>query len=208
PLMYTPGDNEWTDCSNPLVRLQRLRELVYRGDGTTSRGRTTRPLVSQASRGYPENAIWTAGKVTFVTLHVVGSSDGRSNSGEQQARRAADIDWLRRAFAEARQRGDRGVVVVGHAGLRFERAEGDKGAYESLFVELRNQTAFFSGQVLYLHGDGHTFHDDRPMRAPSGQVVGNFRRVEVYGGGTVRWVKIGIDDESAGVFTVTSPPRP
>src|SRR4051812_957678 len=133
PLIYTPGDNEWTDCSDPLTRLSRIRQLVYRGTGTVSRGGQTRTLISQSSQGYPENASWTEGKVSYVTIHVVGSSDNKSNSSEYNARRAADIAWLRQAFASAKARGDVGIVVLAHSGLRFERAEGDKGAYESMF---------------------------------------------------------------------------
>ena len=30
PLIYTPGDNEWTDCPDPLERLANLRTLSRR----------------------------------------------------------------------------------------------------------------------------------------------------------------------------------
>ncbi len=207
PLVYTPGDNEWTDCSDPLARLARLRTLVHRGTGTASRGAAPRPLVAQA--GYPENARWVEGRVTFVTVHVVGSSDGQSNRTEWTARRAADIAWLQQAFASSRGRGDVGIVVLGHSGLRMERAEGDKGAYESLFQGLRAETVAYPGQVLYVHGDGHTFTDDHPMRAADGTAVPNLHRVEVYGGtGTVRWIRLTVDDQLPEVFTITVPPPP
>ena len=208
PLIYTPGDNEWTDCSDPLGRLSRIRQLVFRGTGTVSRGGTTRTLISQSSKGYPENARWTEGKVTYVTVHIVGSSDNKSNSSEYSARRAADIEWLQQAFASAKARGDKGIVVLAHSGLRFERAEGDKGAYESMFKALRTETQAFAGQVLYVHGDGHTYTNDYPMKTTSGQKVANFHRVEVYGDGNVRWVKIIVDDTNPSVFIVTVPPKP
>jgi len=74
PLVYVPGDNEWTDCHrtgyDPLERLERLREIFFVGD--ESLGRKTIPLTRQ-SADYPENVRWTYGGVTFLGLNVPGS---------------------------------------------------------------------------------------------------------------------------------------
>lgn len=209
PLVYTPGDNDWTDCGNsPTTRLERLRELVYRGTGTASRGDTTMRLASQDNIGYPENTRWVNGPVMFATLHVVGSNDGVSNSGEQSARRQATIAWMRTAFDVARSRGDKGIVLLAQADLRFTSPEGGKGVYESLFRALRDETTNFAGSVLYVHGDGHTFRNDQPMKRVSGSTVTNFRRVEVYGDPTVRWVRLTVDADGSRLFTISSPPPP
>ena len=209
PLVYTPGDNEWTDCDNsPTTRLARLRQLVFRGTGTESQGDTTTRLASQDSLGYPENTRWTSGPVTFATLHVVGSNDGAANRAEQTARRKATINWMRQAFDVARSRGDEGIVLLAHADLRFTSPEGGKGAYESMFQALREETTSFAGSVLYVHGDGHVFRNDRPMKRGSGSTVKNFRRVEVYGNPTVRWVRLTVNPGSSTLFTITSPPTP
>ena len=209
PLVYTPGDNEWTDCANsPTTRLARIRQLVFGGSGTQSQGNATMPLASQDSRGYPENTRWTNGPVTFATLHVVGSNDGASNAAEQAARRQATISWMREAFGVARSRGDKGIALFAHADLRFTSPEGGKGAYESLFKALREETTNFAGTVLYVHGDSHTYRNDQPMKRASGSTVNNFRRVEVYGNPTVRWVRLTVDPDSSTLFTITSPPTP
>ena len=208
PLVFTPGDNDWTDCSDPVTRLTRLRELVFRGTGDRSRGQTTMYLNSQRELGYPENARWRRGPVTFATLHVVGSNDNQANPGEQSARRLADIEWVRDTFARAKSRDDLGVVLFAHTHLRFSSAEGGKGIYESLFQALRQETMNFTGQVLYVHGDDHQFINDQPMRTATNQVVGNFRRVEVYGNPTVRWVRLTVAPDSAQLFTITTPPTP
>ncbi|WP_426574543.1 hypothetical protein [Aquihabitans sp. McL0605] len=201
PLIFTPGDNDWTDCSAPTTRLARLRTMIYRDTGTASRGRTTRPLTSQP--GYPENARWTEGPITYVTIHVVGSSDGQSNKAEFDPRRAANISWLHQAFDQAKARSDRGVVVITQSGLRFERAEGDKGAYETMFQALRTETTGFAGEVLYVHGDGHTFTDDHPMRTATGATVANLHRVEVPGGAPSGWVQLTVNpDAGATLFTI------
>jgi hypothetical protein len=208
PLVYTPGDNEWTDCSNSLVRLDQLRALVFRSTGTESRGATTMTLTSQAALGYPENATWTHGPVTFATLHIVGSGDDSSNPSERAARRQADIDWLHQVFLDAESRGDQGVVLIAHAGLRFGSGEGQKGAYESMFLAVRDETLDFTGEVLYVHGDGHTFKNDQPMKTTAGQTVANFRRVEVYGDPDVRWVRLTVTPNGDPLFSIDSPPVP
>jgi hypothetical protein len=208
PLVYTPGDNEWTDCSNSLVRLGRLRDLVFRSTGTESRGATTMSLTSQASLGYPENAAWTHGPVSFATLHIVGSNDNSGDPVERQARRQADIDWLHQVFLDAISRGDKGVVLIAHAGLRFGLGEGQKGAYETMFQAVRQETLSFPGQVLYVHGDGHSFMNDQPMKTIDGQTVTNFRRVEVYGDPSVRWVRLTVTPNGNPLFSISSPPVP
>ena len=208
PLVYTPGDNEWTDCSNSLLRLGRLRELVFRTTGAESRGATTMSLTSQGALGYPENAVWTHGPISFATLHVVGSNDNSGNQSERAARRQADIDWLHQVFLDAKSRGDQGVVLIAHAGLRFGSGEGQKGAYESMFQAVRDETLGFAGQVLYVHGDGHTFKNDQPMKTTGNQTVTNFRRVEVYGDPTVRWVRLTVAPGEDPLFSISSPPAP
>ena len=82
PLIYTPGDNEWTDChrppnfpedpaeADPLNRLSLVRETFF-ADGY-SLGEKEIPVQRQSVE-YPENARWIRG-VTFATLHVVGST--------------------------------------------------------------------------------------------------------------------------------------
>ena len=78
PFVYTPGDNEWTDChrspnpspeeADPLNRLALVRQTFF-SDGY-SLGREEMPLQRQSAE-YPENARWSYGGATFATLHVV-----------------------------------------------------------------------------------------------------------------------------------------
>ena len=82
PLIYTPGDNEWTDCHranngafNPLERLAAIRSLFFAEPGDTL-GR--HPKHVDAQPGYPENVRWIESRVAFATLHVIGSNNGLS----------------------------------------------------------------------------------------------------------------------------------
>ena len=81
PLVYTPGDNEWTDCHrannggyNPLERLAKIRQLFFAEPGRTL---GVNPAKVKDQRGYPENVTWSASRVQFATFHVIGSNNGR-----------------------------------------------------------------------------------------------------------------------------------
>ena len=120
PVVYTPGDNEWTDCHrpaaggyNPLERLATLRTMFFAEPGRTL-GRRTDTVVAQP--GYPENVRWTKSRVTFATLHVVGSDNGLApwtgnlaptpaQAAEVAARIAATVAWVDESFDEAERTG-------------------------------------------------------------------------------------------------------
>jgi hypothetical protein len=97
PLVYTPGDNEWTDCHRannggyqparkrvagaPVAtdakrtRLEELRRLFFPVAGQTL-GATPRTVTSMAGGGPKENVRWIESDVAFATAHVVGSNNG------------------------------------------------------------------------------------------------------------------------------------
>jgi hypothetical protein len=158
-------------------------------------------LTSQASAGYPENARWSRPAVTFATLHMVGGGDDQSKP-EGKARRTADIAWLRAAFADARSAGHRGVVLL----AQDSPFNGDgtvSNANTTLMQALRDETLAFSGQVLWIQGDGHKFIDDRPMKTTGGQVVQSFRRLQVEGDSKVSYVRLHVDPGGSTLFTTT-----
>jgi hypothetical protein len=205
PLVYTPGDNEWLDCTTdtPLFWLGRIRTVVFRGTGTLSRGVTPMTLTPQAADGYPENARWSRAAVTFATLHVVGGGDDQDEP-EGEARRTAVIAWMRAAFAAARAAGHKGVVLL----AQDSPFNGDgtvSSAYSDLMQALREETLAFSGQVIWFQGDGHRFIDDKPMMTTGGQVVQSFRRIQVEGDSRVSYVRLHVDPGASGstLFTTT-----
>jgi hypothetical protein len=202
PLVYTPGDNEWTDCGNEAVQLDRLtyiRQHIFRGTGTESRGRTTMALESEATPGYPENTRWRRGPVTFATLHIVGSSDN-AGAVEQGPRRQATIDWLRETFAQARERGDQGVVLIAQRDPNLNSTV--SSAYRSMNEAVRQEVAGFSGQVLFVSGDKHTY---TLVNSVAG--LSNFRWVRVEGDSLVSYVRVRIDPSTSSLFSITAPKR-
>jgi hypothetical protein len=201
PLVYTPGDNEWTDCSDQLGRLSYLRSHVFRSTGTQSRGQNPMSVTSEANRGYPENARWSRGPVIFASLHVVGSRDNYSHQSEFAPRRAATVDWVTETFDQARSEDREGVVLLAQADPNLDQQASESGriAYQSMFEAITNQTAFFSGEVLFIHGDGHTYKNQKPIAGRP-----NLRRVEVEGDTKISYVRVHVEPGAgADLFTVT-----
>ena len=88
PLVYTPGDNEWTDChvaikNNglylPTERLQKIRSIFFPVAGKTLGVNadyvTSQAQVDPPNASYIENVMWVHSKVVFASLHVTGSND-------------------------------------------------------------------------------------------------------------------------------------
>lgn len=223
-LVYTPGDNEWTDCHrasagghDPLERLAALRRLAY-PEPDHSLGRA--PLALQSQAGFPENVRFAYGRVAFVTLHVTGSNNGLEPWGagtvaqasavheEQQAaflgREAANLAWLEDAFARTRADEAIGVVVLMHANPRFELPLGSarRAGFEAVVGALARLAAGSGRPVLLLHGDHHLFIDDRPLAGASPPVP-NLRRVQAFGHPFMEWIRIDVDPASAALFGVS-----
>jgi len=104
PLIYTPGDNEWTDCQkskegggaknskgeyvdyaagHPVANLALVRSIFFAQPGM-SLGAHPRRVVSQAEAfdpmhpsdaEYVENVMWDKSRVMFVTMNIPGGSN-------------------------------------------------------------------------------------------------------------------------------------
>lgn len=214
PLVYTPGDNEWTDCwqdrggrFDPLERLALIRARYFADD--RSLGRVKMPLLRQgdadaARRLYVENARWQRGAVTFATLHVTGSNNNRPTDPgepgnirpptgameEYEARNAANLAWLTATFAEARRAESRAVVIATQADLFYVQRCGR--GYDSGYRETRDaigrEAAAFGRPVLLIHGDSHFWLHDKPY--PAAQ---NLTRIMVPGDRDTRAVRVEVD---------------
>jgi hypothetical protein len=226
PLIYTPGDNEWTDCHegqkvtghDPLERLERLRKLFFQGEH--SLGQRKIPLVRQSQNPefakYRENARWDIGGVTFLTLHVVGSNDGvgRSADGdkEQAERSKANLAWLQHAFVHAGSVNSRAVMVILQANMFHEWPPGPKAMTPNPFGAVRaaltTAATAFKKPVVLVNGDSHYFRLDNPLWELRGKgksprpALENFMRLETFGSPNHHWVHVTVDPNDDNVFTV------
>lgn len=225
PLIYVPGDNDWTDChrrSNggyePLERLQRLRELFFVGEQSLGQApmHLLRQSQSEAFANYRENMRWEAGGALFVTLNLPGSQNNfygvpgqRGPVPEFLARGIANQVWLAQAFEQARDKALAGVLIAvqGNPGFEDTRAGQPNPGYAAFLADLLRHSQQFAGPVVLVHGDTHRQRIDQPLTDPdSGKVQRNFTRVETFGWPFMGWVRGTVDAADPQVFSFS--PRP
>ena len=224
PVIYTPGDNEWTDCHDPraggyapLDRLASLRRIFF-SDPVRSLGNPSMSVASQASDSafaeFPENGLWRRGGFVFATIHIVGSGNGlesfpqrsAADDAEVEQRTRAAIEWLDHAFASARTEGAKGIVLAMHADPHFEGAHEPGGPWTGLIARLREKVAGFAGPVLLIHGDSHIQRVDQPLTDATGATLANFTRLETFGSPDIGWIRV-VVDTVAGRITAFEPRR-
>jgi hypothetical protein len=195
PFVYTPGDNEWTDCHRANngaywpagtvlngdtrpARLDEIRRIFFDRPGRTL-GIHYMKVAAQLPN-YPDNVRWQASRVEFGDLNVPGSNNDwapwfgqpqtSSQIDELTQRTAADIDWLDGIFHRARENDARAVVIGIQADMWDPAIEGDPASYDhftSIAQELSKQSFAFRRPVLLFNGDSHQFVDDHPLADPA-----------------------------------------
>lgn len=189
PLVYTPGDNEWTDCHrvnngqyDPLERLDAIRESFFDTPGATL-GR--RPMSVHAQPSLVENVQWIESRVAFASLHVIGSNNGlapwtgignasptAAQTAEVEARIAAVLAWIDSTF-DAAEAGDLDGVVLFMQADTFNPVP--TSAQQAVIDRIAERTSDFDGEVLLVQGDTHEFVLDNPL------ALDNFTRIVVHG---------------------------
>jgi hypothetical protein len=207
PLIFAPGDNEWTDCwraigapestRDPVNRLQLLRRLFF-SDGY-SLGQKKIVLERQGG-GFPEHARWTHGGVLFATLNIPGGDNNSRQPRESAARSSAATAWITDTFRLARAQ-SYGAVVIAMQANPFSQRGGVRRAYNVLMEVIARETQRFGtetgGEVLLIHGDTHRYRFDQPLTAPrTNEPLRNFTRLEVFGSPSVNWVRVNVKREN------------
>ena len=143
-LIYTPGDNEWTDCYDKdeydkngwvedvqakykIDRLNKLREMFVNTDYSLGK----KPLKQELQSSIPEhenlveNRYWYYNDVLFATVHITGSANGffayaLPSATEAITRRRSNMQWIKTLGETTRSRTTKAIVIASHAEL-FER---------------------------------------------------------------------------------------
>ena len=212
-LVYTPGDNEWTDCYrksagefDPLERLTYIRKTYF--TTPNSLGKLPIALERQAdlmpeSKKFVENARFAKSGVMFVTAHVVGSNNNfevrdPAAATEFFERDKANVAWLKDSFAKAGANQAKALVLALHADMfefdfnmfrreRFLRHSGFKRFGETLVAKARA----FGKPVLLIYGDSHIFRVWRPFP----KSAANITALEVYGARDMHAVEITVSPD-------------
>ena len=220
PLIYSLGDNEWTDCHRPLAgsydpieRLDKLRNIFF--NTTKSLGKQTLDLTRQAdvdpkNKKFVENAYWVKNHFLFVNLHIPGSNnnferDERSKA-EYYERNQANLDWIQSAFALASMKGYLGIVFGYQADMFYTptQATHAESGYRDTLHTLSKHAQEFKKPVLLIHGDSHRLIIDQPLKTIDQKyVVENVLRLEVMGAEQVQAVKVQVNPKSEQPFSFT-----
>jgi hypothetical protein len=236
PLVYTVGDNEWTDCHranngsyNPLERLAKIRSLYFAHPGWTL-GQHPAKVSSQAAQGIPEDVRFERANVAFAALHIVGSNNSLApwtgktaptpeQSAEVLGRTAAVIQSIRETFAQAREERNTAVVLLTQADM-FDPtvaspAFADYFAFQPIVQAIAQESATFRGPVYLFNGDSHVYNSDQPLAAGSkwlplygvSKPVGNLSRITVDGStGVNNYLRVTIDPRTPAVLSWTRIP--
>ena len=141
PAMFTPGDNDWTDCDrasngsyNSRERLDRERAVFFSTPYSMGQRRMWQDVQKGALclgvTGYVpcvENRRWTVGRVTYVTFNIPGSCnnlcDTAPDTAEYVARNLANLRWLQETFAHAREHRSVAVMLISQANPGWDQSD-------------------------------------------------------------------------------------
>jgi hypothetical protein len=149
PAVFTPGDNDWTDCDRPanggyssLERLDHERQVFFSRPFSLGQHRMrqevqTAVLCVGVGVGVPykpvpcvENRRWTIGGVTYATLNIPGSCnnlcDFAPDPGEYAARNQANLAWMRETFDQAETRRSAAIMFIAQANPGWDLTDGTR----------------------------------------------------------------------------------
>ena len=211
PVVYTMGDNEWTDChgvgADPLQRLTQLRELIFKDEAVLRLNQlgAERQNQNPAFASYVENYRFSKSNVLFIVVHVVGSGNNRRiddppSMQEFAERNQANLAFLEESFAKSLAQDAAGVAIVMHANPGFEGAAGE--GFQDFITAVRGFLDRYRKPVICIHGDSHYFRIDKPLRsAETNSRYLHFTRVEVFGSPDVAGLVVKVDPATKEVFS-------
>ena len=217
PLIYSIGDNEWTDCHralagqyNPLERLEHIRSKQFQSSNSFGvikiKLQRQADLMPQFSR-YVENALWIRGRFLFVNLHIPGSNNnlGRDEESDQeyQMRNQANLAWINYAYELAREKKYAGIIFAFQADLFYspELANNSSSGYRDTISAFRDQSEKLAIPILLIHGDSHQLKIDQPLMNSKNQLLENVYRLEVMGANQVQAVEVRVNAQESSPFS-------
>ena len=218
PLIYSIGDNEWTDCHrtlagsyDPIERLDRIRKTQFVDQHSFGKRRmalTRQSDVMPQFAKFVENSLWVKGKFVFVSLHIPGSNNNYertpASTQEYLERNTANLAWIEYAFQLAQKKSAAGIVFAFQADM-FYSPPGVVNNQNSGFVDTLNQFRSLAEKttlpILLIHGDSHRLRIDQPLLDSSRRVLENVYRLEVMGADEVQAVEVTVDDSKSSPFS-------
>lgn len=149
PVVYVPGDNEWTDCHrlnnggyDALERLAYLRKTMFGAPGSLGKRQLALQHQGKPGEKFVENTRFSHHKIVFAGFNVPGSNNNKildekdctnksartaaqceAGNAEHAERDAANVQWLQQAFQAAKDQKARGLVLVFQGDPGFDLPE-------------------------------------------------------------------------------------
>lgn len=143
--IFTPGDNDWTDCDRPSngsfssrERLDHERRLFFSTDFSLGQSpikqevQTDKLCLDHFNQlvGCVENRRWTKNGVVYATLNIQGSCnnlcDTLPDPAEWAARNRADILWMQQTFAKAKAIGAAAIMFISQGDPGWDQSDGTR----------------------------------------------------------------------------------
>ena len=220
PLIYSIGDNEWTDCHrpnagsyDPIERLQGVRKTFF--GSAMSLGKRRLQLSRQADLDiryakYVENSMWVKNHFLFVNLHITGSNNNfeRDDSAKQEyyARNQANLSWIDQAFKLATSKKYSGIVLFYQADMFYSPTQATDltSGYRDTLQTLTTHAQAFKKPVLLIHGDSHRLIIDQPLKSiEQKNILENVLRLQVMGAEQVQAVEVQVNPAAQQPFSFT-----
>jgi len=176
---------------DPLSNLALVRSLFFPAPGktlgvamdVTSQAKAFDPAYPSDSQ-YVENVRFKKGNVVFVTLNIPGGSNNDTDpwyypigSGtrtpqqdlEVANRTAANIRWLKAAFAQANAEGASAVAILVQGDMwdpddtDLTRGRAHITKLQTFIDEIASSAKSFDKPVLLMNGDSHVYRSDNPL---------------------------------------------
>lgn len=146
PAMFTPGDNDWTDCDrannggfSSLERLSHERQVLFNTHESFGKRHIRlevqstplclgeKPDHTRFPEACSENRRWIRGRVVYATVNIQGSCnnlcDTNPDPAEFAARNPAGIAWIRETFAVAKATQAVAVMIIGQADPGWDKSD-------------------------------------------------------------------------------------
>ena len=149
PVVYIPGDNEWTDCHrlnnggyDSQERLAHIRKVMFTKPVSFGPRAIGLESAKDQDSTYIENKRFSKNNVLFVTLNIPGSNNNKildekdcknksartplqceQGNAEYAARDVANINWMKSSFQKAKEQNARGILLAFQGDPGFDLPE-------------------------------------------------------------------------------------
>ncbi len=171
PVFIIPGDNEWNDCENPSEAFELWNKYFFHFHENWN---PSWEIEYQPER--KENFAWVQQGVLIVGLNLVG---GRVNDQDEwDDRQSKNAEWIN-SLIHKNKKSIASVIILGHANMNNNQEK-----FKTFTEKFRSIASKFKKPILYLHGDGHHWINDRPWKEQ------NIQRIQVDAGASILQVKV------------------